>query len=46
MNYNNEGGMSKGHLKTMIDAAQELHDMLSDNDNMPRMGSIKNYKSY
>ena len=33
--YNNEGGMSKGHLKTMIDAAQELHDMLSDNDNMP-----------
>lgn len=33
--YNNEGGMSKGQLKTMIDAAQELHDMLSDNDNMP-----------
>jgi len=26
--YNNEGGMSKGQLKTMIDAAQELHDML------------------
>ena len=33
--YNNEGVMSKGQLKTMIDAAQELHDMLSDNDNMP-----------
>ena len=33
--YDNEGGMSKGQLKTMIDAAQELHDMLDDAENMP-----------
>jgi len=33
--YDNEGGMAKGQLKTMIDAAQQLHDMLSDDENMP-----------
>ena len=33
--YDNEGGMSKNQLKTMIDAAQELHDMLDDDENMP-----------
>lgn len=33
--YDYEGDMAKGQLKTMIDAAQELHDMLSDNENMP-----------
>ncbi len=33
--YDNEGGMSKNQLKTMIDAAQELHGMLKDDDNMP-----------
>jgi hypothetical protein len=33
--YDNEGGMAKGQLKTIIDAAQQLHDMLSDDENMP-----------
>ena len=33
--YDNEGGMSKNQLKTMIDAAQELHGMLDDDENMP-----------
>jgi len=33
--YDYEGDMAKNQLKTMIDAAQELHDMLSDNENMP-----------
>ena len=33
--YDQEGGMAKGQLKTMIDAAQELHDMLGENDNLP-----------
>jgi serine protease inhibitor len=33
--YDNEGSMAKGQLKTMIDAAQQLHDMLSDDENMP-----------
>lgn len=33
--YDQEGDMAKTQLKTMIDAAQELHDMLGDNDNLP-----------
>ena len=33
--YDYEGSMAKGQLKTMIDAAQQLHDMLSDDENMP-----------
>ena len=33
--YDNEGGMSKNQLKTMIYAAQELHYMLDDDENMP-----------
>ena len=33
--YDQEGGMAKGQLKTMLDAAKELHDMLGDDDNLP-----------
>ncbi len=33
--YDAEGKMSKSQLKTMIDAAQQLHDMLADDTNMP-----------
>ena len=33
--YDQEGDMAKTQLKTMIDAAQELHDMIGDNDNLP-----------
>lgn len=33
--YDQEGGMAKNQLKTMIDAAQELHKMMGDNDNLP-----------
>ena len=33
--YDQEGDMAKGQLKTMIDAAQELHSSLGDNDNLP-----------
>ena len=33
--YDYEGSMAKGQLKTMIDAAQQLHDMLRDDENMP-----------
>jgi hypothetical protein len=33
--YDQEGDMAKTQLKTMIDAAQELHDMMGDNDNLP-----------
>jgi hypothetical protein len=33
--YDQEGGMAKGQLKTMLDAAKELHDMFKDDDNLP-----------
>jgi hypothetical protein len=33
--YDKEGDMAKTQLKKMIDAAQELHDQLSDDENMP-----------
>lgn len=33
--YDQEGSMSKGQLRTMIDAAQSLHDSLEDDENMP-----------
>ena len=33
--YDYEGEMAKNQLRTMIDAAQELHDSLEDNENMP-----------
>ena len=33
--YDKEGDMAKTQLKTMMDAAQELSDMLGDNDNLP-----------
>lgn len=33
--YDYEGDMAKTQLKTMIDAAKELYDMMGDNDNLP-----------
>lgn len=33
--YNNEGEMAKGQLKTIADAALELHNMLKDDTNLP-----------
>ena len=33
--YDYEGSMAKTQLRTMIDAAQELHDSLEDDENMP-----------
>jgi hypothetical protein len=33
--YDQEGSMAKTQLRTMIDAAQELHDSLEDDENMP-----------
>jgi hypothetical protein len=33
--YDQEGDMAKTQLKTMMDAAQELYDMLGDDDNLP-----------
>lgn len=33
--YDYEGEMAKTQLRTVLDAAQELHDMLSDDENLP-----------
>jgi len=33
--YDQEGDMAKTQLRTIADAAKELHDMLSDDQNMP-----------
>lgn len=33
--YDQEGEMTKGQLRTLLDAAQQLHDMLEDDENMP-----------
>ena len=33
--YDYEGSMAKTQLRTMIDAAKALHDMLEDDENMP-----------
>ena len=33
--YDYEGGIAKNQLRTMIDAAQELHDSLEDDENLP-----------
>ena len=33
--YDQEGDMAKTQLKTIMDAAQELSDMLGDDDNLP-----------
>ena len=33
--YDQEGDMAKGQLKTMIDAAQELRDTLQNDENLP-----------
>jgi hypothetical protein len=33
--YDQEGDMAKGQLRTMMSAAKELENMLGDNDNLP-----------
>lgn len=33
--YDQEGDMAKIQLRTIISASQELHDMLSTDDNLP-----------
>jgi hypothetical protein len=33
--YDYEGDMAKSQLRTILDAAQELHDQLGDEDNLP-----------
>ena len=33
--YDKEGDMAKTQLKTIMSAAQDLNDMLGDNDNLP-----------
>ena len=33
--YNQEGDMAKTQLRTIIDAAKELHNMLGKDDNLP-----------
>lgn len=33
--YDQEGDMAKTQLRTIADAAKELHDMLSDDQNLP-----------
>ena len=33
--YDQEGDMAKTQLRTIIDAAKELHDMLGKDDNLP-----------
>lgn len=39
--YDYEGSMAKTQLRTMIDAAQALHDMLKDDENMPEWVQVK-----
>jgi hypothetical protein len=33
--YDQEGDMAKTQLRTIVDAAKELHDMLGKDDNLP-----------
>lgn len=33
--YDGEGSMAKSQLKTLLDAGQQLHDMLADDTNLP-----------
>lgn len=33
--YDNEGDMAKDHLVVIADAAEELHDMMEDDENLP-----------
>lgn len=33
--YDNEGGMAKNQLMTVASAAEELHDMIDDDENLP-----------
>jgi hypothetical protein len=39
--YDQEGEMAKGQLRTLLDAAQQLHDMLEDDENMPEWAQNK-----
>jgi nitric oxide reductase large subunit len=39
--YDQEGDMAKTQLRTIADAAKELHDMLGDDDNMPEWAQNK-----
>ena len=43
--YNYEGDMAKNQLRTVMDAAQELHDMIGENDNLPEWVQSKITKS-
>lgn len=39
--YDEEGSMAKTSLRLMIEAAQELHDMLADDENLPEWAQAK-----
>ena len=39
--YNEEGAMAKVNLRIIIDAAKELHDMISDDENLPEWAQAK-----
>jgi hypothetical protein len=39
--YDYEGSMAKTSLRLMIEAAQELHDMLADDENLPEWAQAK-----
>ena len=43
--YDQEGDMAKTQLRTIADAAKELHDMLDDDENMPEWVQNKITKS-
>jgi hypothetical protein len=39
--YDYEGEMAKSDLRTLVDAGQEIHDMLGDDDNLPEWVQAK-----
>jgi len=39
--YDNEGEMAKGQLRTVVSAAEELMDLLDDEDNLPEWAQNK-----
>ena len=39
--YDNEGEMAKGQLRTVVSAAEELMDLLGDEDNLPEWAQGK-----
>jgi hypothetical protein len=39
--YDEEGSMAKVNLRIIIDAAKELHDMVSDDENLPEWAQAK-----